>query len=73
MQTLRGSGPAPAGYYRCCDAKCPARREPCSGRFAKSGGHYHPTTIAERVPAGQLCRFGMWHPDGLCECFATRE
>ena len=42
LSTLRGSGPPPPGFYRCTDPKCPARRSPSSGKFGKSGGHYHP-------------------------------
>lgn len=41
MRTLRGRGPAPAGYYTCHKgAKCAAWRDPSTGRFGSL--HYHP-------------------------------
>ena len=48
MQTLRGNGPAPYGFRSCFDPKCPARREPWSGRYSKAG-HYHPIVATPGV------------------------
>lgn len=40
IRSLRGSGPAPAGYYACHHgAKCPAWRNPTTGRFGSP--HFH--------------------------------
>ena len=45
--TLRGHGPAPAGWARCLDTRCPARRDPFTGRFPSAAQwHYHPCTPA---------------------------
>lgn len=46
--TLRGSGPAPAGYTRCWRADCDSRRDPFTGRFGRLGNHYHPTMLSPK-------------------------
>ena len=40
MRTIRGANSTPPGYYPCHDKKCPARKDPATGRL--SGLHYHP-------------------------------
>ena len=41
LGTLRGSGPAPSGFATCRDPRCPARRDPSSGRLTAVGRHFH--------------------------------
>ena len=48
LVTLRGSGPAPAGYHACWKGpKCPAWRHPSTGRFGSK--HFHPVEREEEA------------------------